>query len=100
MRASAIPKSWKAAEETVRGEVRFDDGLARSLRDRCLELSPGADRPGDSARRRGRGGDDRCMPRVGAPILARGGGTSLSGQCCNVAVILDFSKYLRYILVA
>ena len=28
----------------------------------------------------------------GAPILARGGGTSLAGQCCNVAVVLDFSK--------
>ena len=35
---------------------------------------------------------------VGAPILARGGGTSLSGQCCNVAVILDFSKYLNQIV--
>ncbi|HET7710555.1 MAG TPA: FAD-dependent oxidoreductase, partial [Thermoanaerobaculia bacterium] len=31
----------------------------------------------------------------GAPILARGGGTSLAGQCCNVAVILDFSKYMN-----
>src|SRR5262252_1257458 len=27
-----------------------------------------------------------------APLLARGSGTSLAGQCCNVAVILDFSK--------
>ncbi len=35
---------------------------------------------------------------LGAPILARGGGTSLSGQCCNVAVVLDFSKYMRSIL--
>ncbi len=34
----------------------------------------------------------------GAPILARGGGTSLSGQCCNVAVVLDFSKYMSRIL--
>lgn len=31
----------------------------------------------------------------GAPVLSRGGGTSLSGQCCNVAVVMDFSKYLR-----
>jgi FAD/FMN-containing dehydrogenase len=36
--------------------------------------------------------------RYGAPILARGGGTSLAGQCCNVAVVLDMSKYLRRIL--
>jgi len=28
----------------------------------------------------------------GAPVLSRGGGTSLAGQCCNVAVMLDFSK--------
>src|SRR6516164_9095446 len=34
----------------------------------------------------------------GAPILARGGGTSLAGQCCNVAVVLDFSKYMNRIL--
>ncbi len=36
--------------------------------------------------------------RFGAPILARGGGTSLCGQCCNVAVVMDFSKYLNRIL--
>src|SRR5215469_8106172 len=34
----------------------------------------------------------------GAPILARGGGTSLAGQCCNVAVVIDFSKYLNQVL--
>lgn len=34
----------------------------------------------------------------GAPILARGGGTSLAGQCCNVAVVMDFSKYLNQIV--
>src|SRR5690348_12968524 len=34
----------------------------------------------------------------GAPVLSRGGGTSLCGQCCNFAVILDFSKYCHQIL--
>ena len=34
----------------------------------------------------------------GAPLLCRGGGTSLAGQCCNVAVILDFSRYMTRIL--
>jgi FAD/FMN-containing dehydrogenase/Fe-S oxidoreductase len=29
------------------------------------------------------------------PILGRGCGTSLAGQCCNVAVVLDFSKYMN-----
>ncbi len=33
-----------------------------------------------------------------APILSRGGGTSLAGQCCNVAVVMDHSKYLDRVL--
>ncbi len=28
----------------------------------------------------------------GAPVLSRGGGTSLAGQCTNTAVVLDWSK--------
>jgi FAD/FMN-containing dehydrogenase len=36
--------------------------------------------------------------KFGAPILARGGGTSLAGQCCNVAVVLDMSKYMNRIV--
>jgi FAD/FMN-containing dehydrogenase/Fe-S oxidoreductase len=39
-----------------------------------------------------------CAREAGAPIVARGGGTSLAGQCCNVAVVLDCSKYLNRIL--
>lgn len=35
--------------------------------------------------------------RHGVPVLARGGGTSLAGQCCNVAVVIDTSKYLRQV---
>ena len=34
----------------------------------------------------------------GAPILARGGGTSLCGQTVNVAVVIDASKYLDRVL--
>jgi FAD/FMN-containing dehydrogenase len=33
-----------------------------------------------------------------APVLARGAGTSLAGQCCNVAVVLDFTKYMNQIV--
>ena len=29
----------------------------------------------------------------GVPVLSRGGGTSLAGQCTNAAVVLDWSKY-------
>ncbi|HET6894130.1 MAG TPA: FAD-binding and (Fe-S)-binding domain-containing protein [Candidatus Baltobacteraceae bacterium] len=32
------------------------------------------------------------------PILGRGCGTSLAGQCCNAAVIIDTSKYMHAIL--
>ncbi|QBD83560.1 FAD-binding oxidoreductase [Ktedonosporobacter rubrisoli] len=34
----------------------------------------------------------------GAPILLRGGGTSLAGQGCNVAVVIDMSKYMHKII--
>ena len=34
----------------------------------------------------------------GAPLLSRGGGTSLAGQCCNVAIVIDWSKYLHNIV--
>lgn len=34
----------------------------------------------------------------GVPVLSRGGGTSLAGQTCNEAVILDTSKYMNRIL--
>jgi len=34
----------------------------------------------------------------GAPILARGCGTSLSGETVNHAVVIDFSKYLHRII--
>lgn len=33
-----------------------------------------------------------------APVLCRGGGTSLSGETVNVAVVIDFSKYLTEII--
>ncbi len=33
--------------------------------------------------------------QYGAPVLPRGGGTSLAGQTCNVAVVMDFSRYMN-----
>src|SRR4051812_5762254 len=36
--------------------------------------------------------------KFAAPVLSRGGGTSLAGQCCNTAVVIDWSKYLNRIL--
>ena len=34
-----------------------------------------------------------------APIVMRGGGTSLAGQGCNVAVLIDCSKYLNRVIL-
>jgi len=39
----------------------------------------------------------RACHEFGAPVLARGGGTSLSGETVNFAVVIDFSKYLHEI---
>src|SRR5215469_16849044 len=36
--------------------------------------------------------------KFGAPLLSRGTGTSLAGQCCNVAIVIDWSKYMRGVL--
>ncbi|HEX4056507.1 MAG TPA: FAD-binding and (Fe-S)-binding domain-containing protein [Tepidisphaeraceae bacterium] len=40
----------------------------------------------------------RIAREHGAPVLSRGGGTSLAGQCCNVAVVMDFSKYMHHVV--
>ena len=40
----------------------------------------------------------RCSREHGVPILPRGAGTSLAGQCCNVALVIDASRHLREIL--
>ena len=34
----------------------------------------------------------------GAPVLSRGGGTSLAGQCTNTAVVIDWSKYCHRVV--
>ena len=82
----------------LRGEVRFDDGtraLYATDASNYRQVPIGVVRPYDDA--------DviaavALARKHGAPILARGGGTSLAGQCCNVAVVIDFSKYMHAIL--
>jgi FAD/FMN-containing dehydrogenase/Fe-S oxidoreductase len=82
----------------IRGEVRFDDGsraLYATDSSNYRQVPIGVVIPRDV--------EDvvstiAACYRFGAPILARGGGTSLAGQCCNVAVVLDFSKYMNNIL--
>ena len=58
------------------------------------KLSAGANRHRRAEARRRRNRDAAvCRPHR-APILGRGSGTSLAGHCCNVAVVIDMSKYM------
>ncbi len=36
--------------------------------------------------------------KFGAPITPRGCGTSLAGQCCNVSIVIDWTKYLYHVV--
>src|SRR5438132_12096176 len=87
-----------ALRRSVSGEVRFDDGS------RALYATDGSNyRQVPIGVVLPRNADDviaavALCRQFGAPLLCRGAGTSLAGQCCNVAVILDFSKYMAGIL--
>ena len=83
---------------SVQGEVRFDAGS------RALYATDGSNYRqvpiGVTCPRNARDVETivAACRRHGAPVLSRGGGTSLAGQCCNVAVIMDFSKYMYEVL--
>ncbi len=88
----------EALRDEIRGEVRFDRGsraLYSTDASNYRQVPIGVVIPRDV--------DDvlatiSLCREFGAPLLCRGGGTSLAGQCCNVAVVLDFSKYMARIL--
>src|SRR5271168_3112229 len=82
----------------IRGDVRFDPGsraLYATDASNYRQVPVGVVLPRDIADVQA---TIAACRELGAPILARGAGTSLSGQCCNVAVVLDFSHYMRSIL--
>ncbi|HWD99573.1 MAG TPA: FAD-binding oxidoreductase, partial [Bryobacteraceae bacterium] len=88
----------ESLRKRIEGEVRFDNGT-RALY--ASDLSIFRQPPiGVVIPRRI---DDvvitleECRSR-GVPVLSRGCGTSLAGQTCNVAVVIDFSKYLNRLL--
>lgn len=87
-----------ALRRQLQGEVRFDDGsraVYATDGSNYRQVPIGVVLPKDK---------DDVIAAVslcrehGAPLLCRGAGTSLAGQCCNVAVVLDFSKYMTKIL--
>lgn len=87
----------KRREETVEGEVRFDTqskALYGTDASNYRQVPIGVVIP--------RTLDDivaihRACHEFGAPVLPRGGGTSLSGETVNFAVVIDVSKYLTEI---
>ncbi|MGW4550621.1 FAD-binding and (Fe-S)-binding domain-containing protein [Streptomyces violaceorubidus] len=82
-----------ALRERVDGEVRFDAGsrAAYSTDASNFRQTPiGVVVP----RTPEAGAEAVAVAReFGAPVLSRGGGTSLAGQCTNAGVVLDWSKY-------
>ncbi len=85
-------------KRTLNGEVQFDRGsraLYATDGSNYRQIPIGLVMPRDDA--------DviaavAACRKYGAPVLARGAGTSLAGQCCNVAVVVDFTKYMNRIL--
>ncbi len=87
-----------ALREALRGEVSFDAGtraVYATDSSNYRQLPIGVVFPVDEA-------DVVAALRVcaefDAPVLARGAGTSLAGQACNVAVVLDTSRHMTRIL--
>lgn len=87
-----------ALAQAAPGQVRFDRHyrLLYSTDASIYQIEPmGVVLPRDTA----------TMARVveicassGAPVLMRGGGTSLAGQCVNRAVVIDHSMFCRRVL--
>lgn len=88
----------ESLKSSIDGEVRFDKGT------RALYATDGSNyrqAPIGVVVPRHVGDVETTMRLArqhGAPILSRGAGTSLGGQCCNVAVVMDFSKYMHHVL--
>jgi FAD/FMN-containing dehydrogenase/Fe-S oxidoreductase len=93
-----LPALSRELGRAIAGEVRFDDGsraLYATDASNYRQVPIGVVIP--------RTIEDviatvAICRRFGAPLLNRGAGTSLSGQTCNVAVVVDMSKYLNRVL--
>ena len=88
----------QALRHHLRGDVRFDSSsraLYATDGSNYRQVPIGVVLPRDA--------DDviaavSLAREYGAPLLCRGSGTSLAGQCCNVALILDFTRYMSNIV--
>ncbi len=80
---------------TIRGEVRFDmayRAMYAADASNYRQLPIGVVVPRDAADVEAALAACRA---TGAAVLPRGAGTSLSGQCANVAVVFDYSKFMN-----
>lgn len=95
MDAEGLARSLK---KEIEGEVRFDNGS------RALYATDGSNYRqtpiGVVIPKHARDVEATMAAchRFDAPVLCRGAGTSLAGQCCNVAVVLDFTKYMNRVI--
>jgi FAD/FMN-containing dehydrogenase/Fe-S oxidoreductase len=95
----ADPRELQAAlERDLEGEVRFDaysrhlyaqDASSYAIEPLGVCLPRHADDVAAAV---------AVCARLGVPVLARGGGTSLAGQCVTSGLVLDLSRHLRAIL--
>ncbi len=84
--------------KTLRGEVRFDMGsraLYAADASNYRQLPIGVIFPRDTADVEA--ALEACRS-TGAAVLPRGAGTSLAGQCVNVAVVFDYSRHMNALL--
>lgn len=93
-----IDELARCLRDAIEGEVRFteaDRALYSTDASNYRQLPHGVVVPRHA-------GDVEAVLRVcrryRVPVLSRGGGTSQNGQCCNVAVVIDYSKYMNQVL--
>jgi len=82
-------------KSTLRGDVQFDLGsraLYAADASNYRQLPIGVVLPRDAADVEAALAACRA---TGAAVLPRGAGTSLAGQCANVAVVFDYSRYMH-----
>ncbi|WP_404364177.1 FAD-binding and (Fe-S)-binding domain-containing protein [Marinobacter sp.] len=96
--ASAAEQMVAALKDRISGEVRFDPGsraLYATDASNYRQVPLGVVIPRNIE-------DIEAAVAIArdfnAPVLMRGAGTSLAGQTCNVAVVIDTSPYLNRIL--
>src|SRR4051794_28583070 len=97
-RTDRLSAAAEALRDQVDGEVRFDPGTRAAYSTdasnfRQLPLGVVLPHTIEAAVEAVRVCHDHRLP-----LVSRGGGTSLAGQCTNEAVVIDFSKYCNRLI--